>query len=53
MQYNPPNGPIVGTGIVAAGGLGAMHSVLLTVTICFTLLLLLNIVRRGHRWTQR
>lgn len=53
MQYNTPNGPVVSTGVVAASGLGAMHSVLLAVTVCFTLLLLVNIVRRGIKTAQR
>ncbi len=53
MQYNTPNGPVVSTGVVAAGSLSAMHSVLLAVTVIFTLILLMNIVRRGVRRAQR
>lgn len=52
-MYNNPTGPVTQTGVVAASGLGAMHNVLLAVTIGFTLLLAMNIVRRGARRSQR
>jgi len=53
FMYNNPTGPIAQTGVVAASGLGAMHNVLLAVTIGFTLLLAMNITRRGLRRSQR
>lgn len=53
MQYNTPSGPVVSTGVVAVGALGTMHSMLLAVTIVFTLLLVVTIVRRTVRKAQR
>ncbi len=52
-MYNNPTGPVAQTGVIAASGLGAMHNMLLAVTVGFTLLLAMNIVRRGMRRSQR
>ncbi|WP_431843346.1 hypothetical protein [Calidifontibacter indicus] len=46
-MYQPPKGPVVGTGLVAASAMATIHAMLLIVTIVFTLFVLTRIVRRG------
>ncbi|GAA3686627.1 hypothetical protein FB459_1032 [Yimella lutea] len=46
-MYQPPKGPVVGTGLVAASAMTTIHYILLVVTLLFTLFVLTRIVRRG------
>ncbi|BDZ59073.1 MULTISPECIES: hypothetical protein [Barrientosiimonas] len=56
-MYDNGNGPLVNTGYVSLAGMGtavgALHGLLLTVTILFTLFVLYRIVLRGARATRR
>lgn len=56
-MYDNGNGPLVNTGYVSLAGVGtvvgAMHTVLLAITIMFTLFVLYRLVLRGARSTRR
>lgn len=52
-MYQPPKGPVIGTGVVALGAMTAMHQMLLAVTICFSLFIVSRLVRRGVNKSRR